>query len=598
MSVVDVLIATALEMERDAVRSAADWRDESQSGVRRWEEKDTDKYPDYLLGDYVLADGSNITVALARPTRMGGIFMSNAVSTLMERLDPRCLAMCGVCAGNPSDLALGDVAIANTVFQYDEGKRTESGLQGDLFPTPMDIRWVQRANGLRPGGLASYGDPSQSDANLWLLERLCAGADPTKHPAFARYFRPGTWPEQIKQLERKRLLRRQGRTFAITDQGKEFLDRSLAYKIDTPSKLPFAIRVGPVASGNAVVKDGVTWDMLKGVGQRSAIALEMEAASIGVAGYTRSLSKWIVIKGVMDHADPNKDDRYKPFAARASAEVLLRFLEQTAGSMREDDNDRSRRTLGRTPVEPSSPSLSLPDENDQGRITVLVVCRESGSDALVTVTERALALGRIKHNLEALSGKSIAGSLQQIHENVFRLDVGLAFVSRAAMIDCLRAVCRADMVIFDVTGGSAGIEPGIMLLLGVRAVTRRGVSICSVDSDPDQLLDVGLPYNLQQLNLAAHRERVGELDAAERLAVKMANGLHDLVHDLTYLDLPAFELDPEPRRRSHRLRAGSLLSRTALSWSVRRGLPALVLPQARTGDCRSVRQDRARKGRP
>jgi len=32
------------------------------------------------------------------------------------------------------------------------------------------------------------------------------------------------------------------------------------------------------------------------------------------------------MKGVMDHADPRKDDRFKPFAARASAEALRAFL--------------------------------------------------------------------------------------------------------------------------------------------------------------------------------------------------------------------------------------------------------------------------------
>jgi hypothetical protein len=35
---------------------------------------------------------------------------------------------------------------------------------------------------------------------------------------------------------------------------------------------------------------------------------------------------WIVAKGVMDHADFAKDDRYKEFAARASAEVLYALL--------------------------------------------------------------------------------------------------------------------------------------------------------------------------------------------------------------------------------------------------------------------------------
>ena len=105
-----------------------------------------------------------------------------------------------------------------------------------------------------------------------------------------------------------------------------------------------------------------------------------------------------------------------------------------------------------------------------------------------------------------------------------------------------RYPCLADIAIFDVTGtGAAGIEPGIMLLLGVRSVVRRGVSICSVDHDPEELFGVKLPYNLQQLNIASHGAKLGEIEAAERLAVKLANGLHDLDHDLTYLDLPAFD---------------------------------------------------------
>jgi tetratricopeptide (TPR) repeat protein/nucleoside phosphorylase len=356
MSVVDVLIATALEMERNAVRDAAAWREDIRTGVRYWEPKDADNFPDCLLGEYALADGGSLTIALAHPTRMGSNFTSNIVSTLVERLKPRCLAMCGVCAGNPSDVALGDVVIANPVFQYDEGKRTVAGFEGDLFPTPMDMRWVRRANELRTDGLPSYGAPSEADATLWLLERFSAGANPAKHPAYARYFPSGAGPERIRQLEGEGWLRRQRREFVITKAGREFLDRDLAYKIDAPAQLPFAIKVGPMASGNAVVKDGLTWDMLKGLGQRSAIALEMEAASIGVTGYTRSLSKWIVVKGVMDHADPNKDDRYKPFAARASAEVLLRFLEQNAGSVR-DDHSQSQMTA-------KLPALSLPSEND------------------------------------------------------------------------------------------------------------------------------------------------------------------------------------------------------------------------------------------
>src|ERR1700719_1324856 len=232
MSEVDVLIATALEMERDAVRDAATWRDAGPSGVRCWEDRDRNKQPEYLLGEYALPEGGSITIALARPTRMGGISTSNVVSALMERLDPRCLAMCGVCAGNPADLALGDVAIASTVFQYDEGKRTDKDFQADIFPTPMDVSWVQRAKDLRPDGLPSHGIASESDATLWLLERLYAGADPRTHPARERYFPPRTFDERLMRMRRDGLLRREGRTFVITADGTEFVDSKLAYSVD------------------------------------------------------------------------------------------------------------------------------------------------------------------------------------------------------------------------------------------------------------------------------------------------------------------------------------------------------------------------------
>ena len=97
-------------------------------------------------------------------------------------------------------------------------------------------------------------------------------------------------------------------------------------EVDPPETLPIAIKTGPIASGNVVVKDGVTWDKLKKMGVRSVLGLEMEAAAIGEIARGCGVAEWIVIKGVMDHADPRKDDRFKPFAARASAEALRAFL--------------------------------------------------------------------------------------------------------------------------------------------------------------------------------------------------------------------------------------------------------------------------------
>jgi hypothetical protein len=72
---------------------------------------------------------------------------------------------------------------------------------------------------------------------------------------------------------------------------------------------------------------------------RSAIALEMEAAAIANASHRLEIADWIVVKGVMDYADPNKEDRYKPFAAKASAEVLLRMLFDNSTARDKNDGD-------------------------------------------------------------------------------------------------------------------------------------------------------------------------------------------------------------------------------------------------------------------
>lgn len=133
---VDVLIITALKEEYEAARAAGSAGYAGHPGVAAWEEHESESLLPFLVGTYVLADGRSMTVALARPTRMGATATAPVVSTLVERLRPRCLAMCGVCAGNPAHAALGDVVVAELAYAYDEGKRTEDGFEGDHRQIP------------------------------------------------------------------------------------------------------------------------------------------------------------------------------------------------------------------------------------------------------------------------------------------------------------------------------------------------------------------------------------------------------------------------------------------------------------------------------
>jgi nucleoside phosphorylase len=319
MNQVDVLVVTALAEEYQAARTAA-------NGVTKWAEHDQDGFTPYLTGAYRTLTGASLTVALARPTRMGARSTSPISTTLTDRLKPTCLAMCGVCAGNPDDTAAGDVVVAARAYAYDEGSQLGLSFHGDHEQYPQDERWLRAAQDFDPSSLPSYGVATEREATIWLLECLHRGQDARKHPARRRYFPRGTWQPRLQKLEADRLIAWGANGWALTDAGTSMIRRILDADVDGPDRLPFAVLAGPMASGSAVIRDPDIWDRLKRMGNRRIIALEMEAATIATIAHGRQVPHWLVVKGVMDRADFDKDDRFKHFAARASAEVLFDLL--------------------------------------------------------------------------------------------------------------------------------------------------------------------------------------------------------------------------------------------------------------------------------
>lgn len=322
----DVLLIAAIKEEYDAARKVFSANSLDAEGVREWRDFETASENAYQRGIFFRDGKPLFSLVLAKPPRMGGIQTGQIAAVLADRLKPGCLVMCGVCAGNPEELALGDIVISKMAYQYDEGKQTEKGFFPDHEPLPITRSWHVAAERLQPELLPSFGRPSAEDARYWLLERIYAGDNPLKHPARRRYFAEGEWKALTQALVAEGTIKRQGTLFELTDAGRDEVEQSIAHEVDPPEQLPIAIKVGPIASGNVVVKDGVTWDKLKLMGARNLLGIEMEAAAISIAARNTGVAQWIVIKGVMDHADPRKDDRFKPFAARASAEALREFL--------------------------------------------------------------------------------------------------------------------------------------------------------------------------------------------------------------------------------------------------------------------------------
>jgi nucleoside phosphorylase len=330
MPQLDVLVMTALPEEYQAAREAARAGFGEPTGARNWREEDVDNNLPYLSAEYEFVDGGVMTIALARPTRMGPRSMCPVVSALAERLRPRCLAMSGVCAGNPRAVTLGDVVVAEIAYDYSEGKQTEKGFAPDHRHIQLEPSWLRIAQDISPEDLPSYGPLAESEVRLWVLERLLEGVDPKKHPALKRYFPDNLkWRTSLGALEQEGFLERPEAEPLLTERGRTHIKRVLYDEIEAPAQLPFKVAVGPMASGAAVVKTGVTWDHLEEQGVRSILALEMEAATVATTAQTFQIPHWLVVKGVMDYADPTKDDRYKAFAAKSSAEVLFKLLRVT-----------------------------------------------------------------------------------------------------------------------------------------------------------------------------------------------------------------------------------------------------------------------------
>jgi nucleoside phosphorylase len=330
MGGIDVLVVAALQEEFDAVREVAARGVAGDPGVQSWEEHDEEP-PPYHLGRYRLAGGGLLHVALARPIEMGGAATGAVAGPLTERLRPRCLAMSGVCAGNPAEVVLGDVIFASFAYRYQAGKQTTAGFHPDNRQTAAYESWIRAAQDLPLVGLSTNGPATEDEARRWVLERLAAGEDPRTHRARSRYIANNEWAAVLAALESDGLITMPVDRPRLTKAGREHIQRASYLDVTPPHTLPYCIKVGPMASGDIVVKDGMTWDRLRAQGVETVAGLEMEAATVARTASSRNDLPWIVVKGVMDYADPGKDDRFKPFAARAAAEVMFRLLATQLG---------------------------------------------------------------------------------------------------------------------------------------------------------------------------------------------------------------------------------------------------------------------------
>lgn len=121
------------------------------------------------------------------------------------------------------------------------------------------------------------------------------------------------------------------------------------------------------------------------------------------------------------------------------------------------------------------------------------------------------------------------------------LQINHALSSQKAYNKAVRALCRADIVIIDVTA----YEPGVMLFLGIRAAVRRGVTVVTTNDQLTAAAWSALPFNLKELYPLSVYQQTSDIGSEEhpirRLGTTIARAF-DQYHSFSfYQDLPAYE---------------------------------------------------------
>ncbi|KAL4929528.1 5'-methylthioadenosine/S-adenosylhomocysteine nucleosidase family protein [Aspergillus undulatus] len=271
----DVAIFCALPLEADAVEALFDerWDSDNQYGKARG---DPNAYSAGVIGTH------NVVLVY-----MSGIGKSHgATAAAFCRCSfpsVRLALVLGICGGAPStpddqEICLGDVVISSGVVQYDFGRRYAHGLE--------------RKDTL----LDTLGRPSL-EIRLLLdeLGRQC-----------------GRERLQNKLLEHLHVaLRKLGRVSGSDMHG------GMGWQCG-PTIAP-TVHIGLVASGDQVIKSEEFRNSL--MAKEGVIAFEMEGAGIW------DTFPCLVIKGVADYADRNKNREGQDYAAATSAACAKAFLE-------------------------------------------------------------------------------------------------------------------------------------------------------------------------------------------------------------------------------------------------------------------------------
>jgi nucleoside phosphorylase len=278
--------------------------------------------------------GEPVNLHVSWLPRYGPQEMVLHLTHVLEEYQPRLAVMTGICAGDKQHVHLGDLVIAERTFTADSGKLV-TGEQGQTLHQYDTITYLLNEHILRFVPLFEHWKElvvtlsrprSKRHQRDWLLQRLLreATASVRALPLDELAQQAPDWRQIVHEFQ-------QGAEPVLLPslvlRDKEMIER-LQYGLDPfPFLDPPEARchIRPLASSGAVRSDNPFQEIQVPV--RGAIAVDMEGAAFGRVMQNFPGIPWLIVKGVSDYADQDKDDSYHDYSARASALYALSFIQ-------------------------------------------------------------------------------------------------------------------------------------------------------------------------------------------------------------------------------------------------------------------------------
>lgn len=217
----------------------------------------------YNLGAFLDRDGDTRSILAVSCAIMGSVSSAVTTSLVNATFNPRLVVMTGIAAGMKGKNELGDILVADTVWDWGAGKRTVDNEESKFLPSPHQI---QIDPSLR-------SDLVEASTNREFLDEIY------------KNWKQGKKPPTILNMH-----------------------------------------VGPIVSGASVLEDPAIVDEIK-MQHRGVIGVEMESYGVLFScSLSKNKPRFLIVKSVCDFADVDKNDDYQKYAAFTSAEFARHYI--------------------------------------------------------------------------------------------------------------------------------------------------------------------------------------------------------------------------------------------------------------------------------